>query len=465
MNNILEKYYKKTQITKTVKRGKIKLILAMVLISLLPLLITSCSKPKKKVTPKSPVSIRSTPKEVNINLISHKRKFGATPWSTNLVKGMYVFEFTKPGYQTTWRKINCNPPLRKDLEVKMQPMTAAIIIKTEPPGVTLSSGERIIGQTPLALQNISLGIHTYILTKPGFSSREITVNVEDERPKIISESMVSNIGWISVNTTPSASNIFINNIPRGKTPAKLQLERGEYDLRVEAPGYSNHKEKISILNDETSTVSVNLQELPCSITIVTTPTGSNLTVNGQQYNNTPTTLDNLKPGEYKIVISHDKYDTSTRTVNVAAGKDLTVNVTLDTNMGGVDLVVHPPGVTVYVDGVKKGLTQMGETTDLSKVFEIRGLKSGVHTITLAHKRAQPSQIKFKLMIKKGQINRPKQVRFWVRDTLLKLKDGRTFTGRIAQENKTDILFEPDRTMKLKYDREDIEILRKLEDSE
>ena len=465
MKNILQTQYKKIQTMKIAKSRKIHLILTIFLISMLPLLITSCSKPKKKVTQKSPVSIRSIPEKVNINLISHKRKFGATPWKADLVKGMYVFEFTKPGYQTTWHKIVCNPPLREDLEVKMQPITAAVIIKTEQPGVTLSSGDRIIGQTPLSLQNVSLGIHKYTLSKPGFSPREITVNIEDERPKMITESMVSNVGFLSVKTTPLGANIFINNIPRGKTPSKLKLERGEYDLKVEMLGYSDHKEKISILNDKLSTVNVNLQELPGSIKIVTIPAGSNLTVNDQQYNNTPTTLKDLKPGTYKIVVSHEKYDTSTRTVTIAAGQDLTVNITLDTNMGGIDLIVHPPGVTIYVDGVKKGLTQRGETADLSKVFEIRGLKSGIHTVTLAHKRAEPPTVKLKLNVKKGRTRRPKQVRFWIRDTYLKLKDGRTFTGRIAQENKTEILFEPDRTMKIKYDREDIEILRELKDGE
>ncbi len=465
MNKRSQRYHKKIKQIEMGKSYKNRIIFTICLLSLFPLLMTSCSKPKKKSTPKSPVSVRSIPEKVNINLISHKRKLGVTPWTANLVKGMYVFEFSKPGYKTTWRKINCNPPLREDLEVRMEPITAALIIKTEQPGVTLSSGDRIIGQTPLSLQNVSLGIHTYTLTKPGFSPREITVNIEDERPKMITESMISNIGFLTVKTTPPGANIFINNIPRGKTPSKLKLERGEYNLRVGIPGYSDYKEKVSILNDKLSVVNVNLQELPGSIKIVTIPPGSELTVNGKQYNNTPTTLKNLKPGEYKIVVSHNKYDTSTRTVTIAAGQELTVKIPLDTNMGGIDLVVHPPGVTVYVDGVKMGLTQRGETADLSKVFEIRGLKSGVHTITLAHKRAQPSQIKLKLEVKKGQIRRPKQVRFWIRDTFLRLKDGREFTGRIAQENQNEILFEPDKTMKIKYDRNNIEVLRKLEESE
>ena len=465
MKNILQKYTirKKTQ----GKRGAATpIMLSLVAImTLLAVITTGCSKAKKKTVPKSPVYIRSVPENVNINLISHNKNLGVTPWQASLDKGMYVFEFTKPGYQTTWRKINCNPPYRTDLEVRMEPISSSVIIKTDPAGATLLDGDRVIGETPLFLQDMSLGIHRYTLKKPGFSPREITVKIEDERPIMISEKMVSNIGFLSVTTTPEDANIFINNIPRGKTPANLKLERGEYDLKLELPGYSVHEEKIPIVNDQKSTVNVTLQELPGTITVTTNPPHCELTVNGQQYNNTPTTLTNLKPGEYTIVASHDKYDSSTRTVTIAAGQTLTVDMTLDTNMGGIDLVVHPPGVTIYVDGKKVGLTERGETDDLSKVFEVRGLKSGTHIITLAHKRAEPASVKMKLEIKKGQIRRPKPVRLWIRDTFLKLKDGKTFTGRIAQENKNEILFEPDPTIKIRYDRTQIEELRNLKESE
>jgi hypothetical protein len=282
---------------------------------------------------------------------------------------------------------------------------------------------------------------------------------------MITENMKSNIGTLLVKTTPPGANVFLNETPRGKTPAVIKTESGDYDLKIVTPGYSAHNEKVSIISGKRSSVDVNLQELPGSITVVTVPEDSTLMVNGKQYNNTPTTLDNLKPGDYEILVAHDKYDTTTRKVSLAAGQKLKVNITLDTNMGGIDLIVHPPGVTIYVDGQKLGVTQKGETKDLSKIFEIRNLKSGVHSITLAHKRAQPSVKKLKIEIKKGQIRRPKQIRFWIKDTYLKLNDGREFTGRIAQKNKDEILFEPDPTMKIRYAIEDIEILRALKEDE
>ena len=452
---------------KLVLRNSQTLLNALLIVAITAMLfmISGCSKPKKKAPALSKVTIRTVPDKANITLISHRKKIGFSPWSANLPKGMYVFEFSKPGYKTTWRKITCNPGSKESLEVKLEPIATSVIMETTPEGVAVKDGNKVVGETPLILPHLSLGTHTYSLSKPGYSPREITVQIDDERPKKVSANMNSNIGTLVVRSNPADCNIFIDGEPKGKTPATLTLEQGNHDLKIQRSGFSIYKENVSVLRGETARVNVKLQELPGSIQIVTIPKDSTLLINGKQYNNTPTTIKDLPPGEYKIQVSHDKYDSSTRRVSLAAGQDLTVKIKLDTNMGGIDLIAHPPGITVYVDGKKLGVTKEGATKDLSKIFEIRNLKSGPHTVTLAHKRAQPSVKKFKVMIKKGQILRPKQIRFWVRDTYLKLKDGREYTGRIAQENEDEVLFEPDPTMRLKYTRDEIKEIRPLKEDE
>ena len=437
----------------------------LVAVCAMVLILIGCSKQKKKAPALSKVIIRTVPDKANITLISHRKKIGFSPWSANLPKGMYVFEFSKPGYKTTWRKIFCTPGSKEPLEVKMEPIATSVIVETTPEGVTLKEGNKVIGETPLILHNLSLGVHTYSLSKPGYSPREITVQIDDERPKLVTANMNSNIGTIVIRSNPPDCNIFIDGEPKGKTPATLTMEQGDHNLKIQKTGFAPYKESVAVLRGETTRVNVNLQELPGSIEVVSNPKDSTLIINGKQYNNTPTTIKNLPPGKYTIQVSHDKYDTSTRTVSLAAGQDLVVKIKLDTNMGGIDLIAHPPGITVYVDGRKLGVTKEGATKDLSKIFEIRNLKSGPHTVTLAHKRAQPSVKKFKVIIKKGQILRPKQIRFWVRDTYIKLKDGREYTGRIAQENEDEVLFEPDPTMRIKYTRDEIKELRPLKEDE
>ena len=439
------------------------IICAMIIMPLS--LSTGCSKQKPKVR-KVKVSIRSTPDKVDVIAISHRNdKFGVTPKTGSLRPGVYVLEFSKPGYKTTWKKLTCKQGKNEDFEIKLEPITASVIIETQPVGATVSKDDKPLGETPLAIHGLPLGIHNYTLDKPGFSTREVRFSLEDERPRLIEQNMNSNIGKMVVRSTPSNASIFINDAPRGQTPATLTMEQGEYKIKLDLNGYIIQEEKVIVSKGGTARVNAKLQVKPASIKIVSTPPGATLLVNGKQYNNTPTTLKHLKPGTYAIHLSHPKYDTAKREVSVNPGQNLTVNIKLDSNMGGIDLIIHPPGVTIYVDGKKMGVTERGETDELSKIFQVRGLPSGTHTITVAHKRAVPLEKKFKIKIKKGKISRPKPLTFWIKDTYLKLKTGEELTGRISQENENEIHFEHTPKITIRYGRDEIETIKKLQDKE
>lgn len=441
----------------------IMILSSMILIPMT--LSTGCGKSKPKNT-KVKVSIRSVPDKVDVRIISHgKAKFGVTPKTQQLPPGVYVLEFTKPDYKTSWKKLVCRQGRDEEFEIKMDPISASVIIESQPKGATISKDKTPIGETPLAIHNLPLGVHSYIISKPGYSTRTVDFKLDDERPKLIEVNMNSNVGTMVIRSTPSEANIFVNDTPRGQTPATLTMEQGEYKVKLELNGYEPQQEKVIVSRGGTVRVNTKLQVKPGSIEIVTQPAGATLIVNGKQYNNTPTTLKNLKPGTYAIKVSHANYDSSTREVSIQPGQSRTVNITLDTNMGGIDLIINPPGVTIYVDGKKMGTTQRGETEELSKVFQIRGLSSGTHTITVAHKRATPPEKNFKINIQKGKISRPKPHTFWVKDTYMKLKNGKELTGRISQENANEVYFEHSPKIKIRYERSEIDVIRKLKDGE
>ncbi len=439
-------------------------LIALIIAAVLPVFFAGCAKRKQKDN-RVPVSLTTTPGKANVTMISHGKKLGTTPWNAKLPPGTYVFEFTKPGYQTTWRKITCGID-REDVEVRLKPISASVIIDSDPPGATLATKEgKTLGATPITLRDLPIGKHTYALSKPGFSPRQISFSIEDERPILVKIDLASNIGTVIARSTPPDANIYVDGDPRGKAPSTIELEQGSHIITMKLKGYEPYKEKVILSSGQTVRINAQLRMLPASLTVNTTPTNASLFVNGKQYNDTPTTVKDLLPGEYNIKVSKPKYDTATRTVTLDPGQKLTVNMTLDSNMGGIDLVIHPPGVTVYVDGKKIGVTQPGEAKGLSKVMEIRGLTSGIHTIMVAHKRAIPTQKTFKIRIKKGRITRPKPLTIWIKDTYMKLKNGREVRGRIAQQNSREVLFEPQPGIRMGYDKKDILILRPLKPEE
>lgn len=449
--------------------GALARIFLLAIIATIPLLfITGCEK-HKKVTPRVPITLRSVPDKVNINLISHGKKLGTTPWKNKISPGTYIFEFTKPGYETTWRKVVCKANDRQDIEVKMNPISASAILETTPTGSSVLQDGKQIGVTPLPLHDLAVGTHVYTLKKPGCSTREVPIKIVDERPQLVRVNMSSNLGTLMISSSPAMANILIDKAPHGKTLAKrvrkLTVEQGVHTVTIQKAGYTPYNEKVTLTRGKVLKINARLQVLPGSLKVVTTPPGAALFVNGKRYNNTPAQIKNLKPGKYNIKVSLDKYDDAKRSITIAPGQSPTVRIGMSSNMGGVDLIINPPGVTIYVDGKKMGVTQRGETDELSKVFEIRNLKSGSHRIKAAHKRAVPPSKTFKIKISKGKISRPKQITFWVKNSYMELNDGSIYTGRISKETNDSVLFEHSPSVRIQYSKDNVKILRPLKPTE
>jgi len=98
-------------------------------------------------------------------------------------------------------------------------------------------------------------------------------------------------------------------------------------------------------------------------------------------------------------------------------------------------------------------------------MEVRGLTTGEHTIILAHKRAVPIEKRFKIIIKKGQIVRPKPVTLWIKDFYMKLKNGRVLTGKVIRQDDRKVLFEDSPGIRVGYNRKDILVIRPLDPEE
>jgi hypothetical protein len=278
------------------------------------------------------------------------------------------------------------------------------------------------------------------------------------------------MGTLEIKSTPNNANVFLDDKPRGKTPFSETIEQGEHKIRVELKGYNSHEQNVVVTKEMKKNVSVTLQILPGRLNVKTNPPGASVTLNDREYENSPVEIKDLAPGDYKLKVEKDGCDPIVKDIRITAGETTDVSVSLDSNWGGIDLVANPPGVTIYVDGKKFGVSAEGEDKLTSKVSEIRGLSSQEHSIKIAHKRAIPPEKEIKVKVEKGQITRPKPVNMWIADTYVKLKNGREMRGKIRQQNDLEIILEQTDesgrgVIAQRYRRNEIETIRELKENE
>ena len=213
--------------------------------------------------------------------------------------------------------------------------------------VTISGFELAYRNQDEVLVKVSTRGRVPPASTPGSIKNLVTVQEIDSRGYTINSSIVTvshligtptptptpSVGSISVTSSPSGANIYLDNAYKGLSPLTIDaVPNGNHGIVLRLDGYEDSSRTISI-NGNSLTVNIPLNPLPTpTLTAASThqPTAAGTTHPGQT---TP-----IPSGEY----------------------------------GALSIATSPPGATVYIDGEIKGITP---TT-------IPGLAAGSHSVVL-----------------------------------------------------------------------------------
>ena len=441
-------------------RFRTTIILIMIAAGLLPL--AGCRDDKSKKAKPNILKITSVP--AGVNIILNDKKKGVTPFQVNAAPKKYLFKFEKEGYFPAWRLVNVKAGVENHANVNLQPVTAAVLIASKPAGAKVKIDGVIKGETPLVLYGQTIGKHSAIIDKHGFTNREAVWVVKDGRPIEVKINLSSNIGKAVIISKPPRAILHIDGKQCGYTPYRGDLEEGLHKIRIEKHGYTSLDDVINIKRNETSTKSLTMKLMPGKMIIDTAPGSAEVFINGRTYGSSPVTAEGLEPGSYKVRAAKPGFDSMEKQVEVAAGATCRVTLELSRNTGGIDMLVEPPGATLYLNGQKIGAAKAGEE-GISDLFKIRGLQGGDYVITVAHKRAVPTQKRIRVKVIKGQVTRPKPVRLWVANAEIKEIEGKVMTGIIIEQGKKSILFSPEPGVKYEIDRTKLEYVKELKETD
>jgi hypothetical protein len=423
---------------------------------------SSCKK--EKDDKRTFLQIKSTPEGAKVILMG--KDAGVTPSKGKVPSGTHIIKLEKENYEPYWEKIVCPPKGSKIIDAKLKPITASVLIESIPSKSKILMNGQVIGETPMTVHGQTIGKHEAIVSRHGYINKKIEWEVIDFRPQKIVAKLSSNLGSLEFNSVPSHANIFIDDKPRGHTPFKGSLEAGKHKIKITMNGYSVYEQSLVISRNKKMSKTARLQMLPGVLKLSSSPAGAQVFVNGRQYENAPTTIKNLKPGNYKVEFRKGGHDPVIREVKIYAGQTASVSARMDSNTGAIHLVTSPPGITIYLDGRKVGVTELGEHKKISKVFVVPNVSMGNHTLTAAHKRAIPNTKSFKVKIKKGETLRLRNIKMWIANAVLILKkDGKRMEGRLASEAPDYILFEIEPGVTQHYDKTEIKSLTPLKKEE
>ncbi len=211
---------------------------------------------------------------------------GITPVTVTQYPGTHTVLVQKSGYadftQTAYVNANQQTAVYAQLAssaagwitIQSSPGYANIYLDSNPRGQTDANGA-------LTISGVSPGSHTFKATYPGYNDYITTVTVNPNAQTYIPVTLVPRgaqptpvpaTGGVSIASTPTGADVYIDNVFRGYTPMTLtDLTPGQHTVLLKSAGYQDYQTTIQIQSGSSI-------PLAASLTPVPTPTKSGASV-------------------------------------------------------------------------------------------------------------------------------------------------------------------------------------------
>ncbi|KAF5410584.1 MAG: hypothetical protein C5S47_06295 [Candidatus Methanogasteraceae archaeon] len=257
--------------------------------------------------------------------------------------------------------------------------TGTISVSSLSSDVTVHIDDAYKGTAPVTVSGVKVGSHTIKLEKSGYETITRTVTVRAYETATVSETLTQKAGRITVSSSPSGADIYLDGIHKGTTSKTISsVEVGSHTIKLEKSGYETVTRTVAVRAYETATVSETLTELAQktgSISISSSPAGADIYLDAIREGTTPKTISGVTVGSHTIKLGKSGYVDITRTVAVGAGETATISETLTElaqEPGFISISSSPSGADIYLDGIREGTTPK----------TISGVTVGSHTIRL-----------------------------------------------------------------------------------
>jgi hypothetical protein len=171
-------------------------------------------------TPAAPgtVLVNSEPTGAAVQ-VDGKAVPGATPLMIpNLAPGRHTVTVTLRGYETFTRQFQY-PSQAPDKPYELRQKAGTIRITSTPAGAMIQYGPRILGQTPLLVDDLKPGSHEFTASLAGYETKTAPVELSADQPAILEVALESRMGNLEVVTTPPGCEIYSGNSLLGQTAA------------------------------------------------------------------------------------------------------------------------------------------------------------------------------------------------------------------------------------------------------
>ena len=206
------------------------------------------------------IAVRSTPDDAAVYVDG--QFVGYTPVSYGTRPGRHDVRVERQGYETFSQSINVRPGSTATVDARLAQVrrTGQVSFDSNPRNAEVYVDGRFVGTTPTGTVQLDAGSYEARFTLPGYQDSVVRFDVRAGGSQTVSTQLRGLAGSLEIQANVGGAQVFLDgsyvgNIANGTGRLALDdLQPGNYQLTIVAPGYRTFVSDVSIRAGETNFV-------------------------------------------------------------------------------------------------------------------------------------------------------------------------------------------------------------------
>lgn len=345
-----------------------------------------------------PVVIELEPEQAQVELGPGITPRVGSQWL--LRPGEYDLRVSAPGYHDLEQSLVVGKDAPRQHRFELEPLPGHLQVTSTPAtGASIFLDDQPAGSTPTTLRDIVVGSHKIRVEADRYLPVEQQVDIEGrDREQQLDVTLQPAWAEITLSSEPSGAEVKVDEEVLGTTPFTAEIIQGKRQLRVRLDGYKTWQQQLTVTAGEAQTIpQIQLQKADAIVALTTTPSGANVTVDGEFQGLSPIEMA-LSPGEaHTITMFKQGYGAASRQVTVKSGERRSLKVPLEAELAKVQFNANPADAELLIDGQSKGAAnQLLFLPTRPHQIEIRKAGHATYKTTITPRQGTPQLIDVRL---------------------------------------------------------------------
>ncbi|MEJ2056396.1 MAG: PEGA domain-containing protein [Desulfofustis sp.] len=249
--------------------------------------------------------------------------------------GSYVVKISRQGYRDYSEDLVISRDGDNRLRVTLEKLPGILNLDLTPAdGVSVFSGDMLLGKTPPSRIEIGPGTHLLSLKKERYQPYRLKIDIEGGGvEQDLSARLDPDWAEITITSEPAGAQVLIDGASAGQTPLTAELLSGNHRLMLSKELFISNEQTIEVKANINADYRFPMEPQPGRLQLSSKPAGAVVTIDNEYRGVTPLVL-SLAPGaEQMIQLSHPGHKTLKHSVELSPGEKKELELSLEPECG------------------------------------------------------------------------------------------------------------------------------------